>query len=102
MIPKQMIFIIPKGRCWRPMTHPTTQGQSRRWFLFNAESVPVLDLTGAGALEELHAELASQGIVRAVARAKGRFWMMLDRSDVTEKSAESICSRRFMPAPKRF
>src|SRR5262245_25871463 len=31
-----------------------------RWFLFNAESVPVLDLTGADALEELHAELASQ------------------------------------------
>ena len=50
-----------------------------------AESVPVLDLTGADALEELHAELASQGIVLAVARSKGRFRMMLDRSGVTEK-----------------
>ena len=56
-----------------------------RWFLFNAESVPVLDLTGADTLEELHAELASQGIVLAVARSKGRFRMMLDRSGVTEK-----------------
>jgi high affinity sulfate transporter 1 len=56
-----------------------------RWVLFNAESVPVLDLTGADALEELHAELASQGIVLAVARSKGRFRMMLDRSGVTEK-----------------
>jgi MFS superfamily sulfate permease-like transporter len=56
-----------------------------RWFLFNAESVPVLDLTGADALEELHHELASQGIVLAVARSKGRFRMMLDRSGVTAK-----------------
>jgi len=56
-----------------------------RWFLFNAESVPVLDITGADALKELHAELASQGIVLAVARSKGRFRMMLDRSGVTEK-----------------
>ena len=56
-----------------------------RWFLFNAESVPVLDLTGADALAELHTELASQGIVLAIARSKGRFRVMLDRSGVTEK-----------------
>jgi high affinity sulfate transporter 1 len=56
-----------------------------KWFLFDVESVPALDITGADALEELHAELAGQGIVLAIARAKGLFRVMLDRSGVAEK-----------------
>lgn len=56
-----------------------------RWFLFDVESVPVLDITGADALEELRAELAGLGVVLAIARAKGLFRVMLDRSGVTEK-----------------
>ena len=56
-----------------------------KWFLFDVESVPVLDVTGADALEELRAELAGLGIVLAIARAKGLFRVMLDRSGVTEK-----------------
>ena len=54
------------------------------WFLFDVESVPVLDITGADALEELRAELAGQGIVLAIARAKGLFRVMLERSGVAE------------------
>jgi high affinity sulfate transporter 1 len=56
-----------------------------RWVLFDAESVPVLDITGADGLEELHGELASRGIVLAIARAKGLFRVMLERSGVSEK-----------------
>jgi MFS superfamily sulfate permease-like transporter len=56
-----------------------------KWFLFDVESVPVLDITGADALEELRAELAGLGIVLAIARAKGLFRVMLDRSGVAEK-----------------
>jgi high affinity sulfate transporter 1 len=56
-----------------------------KWFLFDVESVPVLDITGADALEELRAELAGLGVVLAIARAKGLFRVMLDRSGVTEK-----------------
>ena len=56
-----------------------------RWFLFDVESIPVLDITGADALEELRAELAHQGIVLAIARAKGLFRLMLERSGVAEK-----------------
>ena len=54
------------------------------WFLFDVESVPVLDITGADALEELRAELAGEGIVLAIARAKGLFRVMLERSGVAE------------------
>ena len=56
-----------------------------KWFLFDVESVPVLDITGADALEELRAELAGLGVVLAIARAKGLFRVMLDRSGVSEK-----------------
>jgi high affinity sulfate transporter 1 len=54
-------------------------------FLFDVESVPVLDISGADALEELRTELARMGIVLAIARAKGLFRVMLDRSGVSEK-----------------
>jgi high affinity sulfate transporter 1 len=54
------------------------------WFLCDVESVPVLDITGADALEELRAELAGEGIVLAIARAKGLFRVMLERSGVAE------------------
>ncbi len=56
-----------------------------RWLLFDAESVPVLDVTGAEALEALRAELAGRGTVLAVARAKGLFRAMLERSGLAEK-----------------
>ena len=56
-----------------------------QWFLFNAESAPILDITGADALEALHAELTGLGIVLAIARPKGLFRIMLDRSGVADK-----------------
>lgn len=56
-----------------------------RWLLFNAESVPMLDVTGAEALEALRAELAGRGTVLAIARAKGLFRGMLERTGTAEK-----------------
>ncbi len=55
-----------------------------RRFLFDAEAVSLLDVTGADGLEALHAELATQGIHLEVARAKGLFRLMLERSGVAE------------------
>jgi high affinity sulfate transporter 1 len=55
------------------------------WFLLDAETVPVLDITGAAALEALRSGLADRGIVLAIARAKGLFLLMLEKSGVAEK-----------------
>jgi MFS superfamily sulfate permease-like transporter len=55
------------------------------WFILDAESVPVLDVTGADALEELRGELAGHGIVLAIARAKGLFRVMLERTGLAER-----------------
>jgi MFS superfamily sulfate permease-like transporter len=51
----------------------------------NAESVTLLDVSGAYALEALHTELAEQGIVFGIARPRGLFWLMLERAGVHEK-----------------
>jgi len=56
-----------------------------QWLLFDAEAVPILDVTGADALEALRTEFAGQGIVLAIARAKGLFRMMLDRTGVADR-----------------
>ena len=55
------------------------------WFVFNAESVPLIDITGADALETLQGELKAQGIVLAISRPKELFQRILDRSGVAEK-----------------
>src|SRR4030095_14823901 len=53
--------------------------------LLDAEAMPFLDVSGAYALDSLRRELADQGIMLAVARARGLFRMMLDRAGVTRK-----------------
>ncbi len=60
-------------------------GTPPKWLLFNAESVPVLDVTGAEVLEALRTELARRGTVLAIARAKGLFRVMLQRTGVAER-----------------
>lgn len=54
-------------------------------FLLDAESVPFLDVSGVYTLNSLRAELAEQGIVFGVARARGLFRLMLERAGVAEK-----------------
>jgi MFS superfamily sulfate permease-like transporter len=55
------------------------------WFLLDAESMPFIDVTGADALEELRRELARQDIVLAVARPRGLFRVMLERTGVADR-----------------
>ena len=63
----------------------STAGTKPRTFLFDAESVPMLDVSGAYALDALRTELAEQGIVFGIARARGLFRIMLERAGVAER-----------------
>ena len=54
-------------------------------FLLDAEAVPFIDISGVYTLNSLRAELAEQGIVLSVARARGLFRMMLESAGVAEK-----------------
>ncbi len=45
----------------------------------------MLDVSGAYALDALRAELAEQGIVFGIARARGLFQIMLERAGVAER-----------------
>ena len=56
-----------------------------KWFLFNAESTPAMDVTGGETLEELRAELEEQGIVFAIAGPRGRFEDMLKVTGIAER-----------------
>lgn len=53
--------------------------------VLDAESMPMLDTTGADALETLYSELLAEGIELRIARAKGRFRIMLEDSGVADK-----------------
>ena len=53
-----------------------------RWFLFDAESASLLDMTGADALAAVQQDLAERGIVFAIARAYGLFRTVLERTGV--------------------
>lgn len=54
-------------------------------FLLDAGAVPFLDVSGVYALNSLRSELAAQGIVLGIARARGLFRAMLERAGVAEK-----------------
>ncbi len=54
-------------------------------FLLDAESMPLLDSTGAASLEEIIGELSGQGIGFAVARPNERFRLMFERTGLNEK-----------------
>ena len=51
-------------------------------FVLDAEAMSILDTTGADVLESLRVELLKQGINLSIARSKGWFRIMLDRTGV--------------------
>src|SRR5215472_8726790 len=55
-----------------------------RWILFDAGSVPVIDVSGTLALETLRAELSARGIVLVIARATPVLRLMLERSETVK------------------
>lgn len=64
-----------------------------RVFLLDAETIPLLDTTGAASLDQLCGDLHEQGITMAVAAAKNQVRTMLDRTGL----AERIGSDRMFP-----
>jgi high affinity sulfate transporter 1 len=56
-----------------------------RYFLLDAETMPLLDTTGAASLDELRADLEEKGITMAVAGAKSPVRNMFDRSGLAER-----------------
>jgi MFS superfamily sulfate permease-like transporter len=56
-----------------------------RCFLLDAETMPMVDTSGAASLDEARVELAERGIVFAIAAAKGPVRAMLDRTGLTEQ-----------------
>ncbi len=60
-------------------------GERPRAFVLDAESMPILDITGAETLASLRDELAKKEITFSVARTKGWFRMMFERTGLAEK-----------------
>lgn len=56
--------------------------------LLDAEAMPALDVTGAETLDELRTALAERGIAFGVARSKGIFRAVLNKSGVTGRIGE--------------
>ena len=75
---------------------------SPRYLLLDAEAVPFLDVSGVYTLSSLHDELAEQGIVMGVARARGMFRFMLERAGVAEKIGSENLFYTVSAGAKRF
>jgi high affinity sulfate transporter 1 len=54
-------------------------------FILNAESMPILDTTGADILASVHAELEKQGMTLSIARSKGWFRETLEKSGLVDR-----------------
>ena len=50
------------------------------WLIFDAEAIPMIDVTGCDVLEEVRQELAAKGIKMIIVRANGLFAAGLERS----------------------
>jgi len=55
------------------------------YFLLDAETIPLLDTTGAASLDQLCADLHEQGIAMAIAAPKSQVRTMLDRTGLAER-----------------
>jgi high affinity sulfate transporter 1 len=73
-----------------------------RWFVFDAESSPFLDMTGAEALASARRGLEEQNIVLAIARGQGVFRMMLERTGVAEQIGPSMLFPTITAAAEAF
>jgi high affinity sulfate transporter 1 len=58
--------------------------------LFDAEAVTSIDVTGISALREVRDTLAAQGILFAIARARGNFLRMLVRSGMAREMEDKL------------
>jgi len=58
--------------------------------LFDAEAVTDIDVSGIAVLREIRETLAAQGIYFAIARARGTFLAMLERSGMTRETDSQL------------
>jgi high affinity sulfate transporter 1 len=79
-----------KGRVRMVLEEAKTKPQ---WFLLDAESMPLVDTTGAATLEELRSEMAEKGVVVAVARMRKAPLLVLERAGLRAQ----IGPERFFP-----
>ena len=66
------------------------QKENVQCVVINAESVNMLDVTGANTFEHLKNELSKQGIELIFARANTRFTSMISEMDILDKKAEEL------------
>jgi len=64
-----------------------------QWLVLDAESIPLIDTTGAASLEEVRTELAEKGINLVLVRAKGPVHYFLDQIGLKGR----IGAERFFP-----
>lgn len=55
------------------------------WLLLDAEAISSIDTTAAAKLADMHDELAEQGIILTIARAKSPLYKMLERTELTKR-----------------
>ena len=60
-----------------------------RIFILDAETIPLLDTTGAASLDEARRDLAERGIVLAIAAAKSPVRDMLDRTGLRQQIGDA-------------
>ena len=66
------------------------QKENVQCVVINAESVNMLDVTGANTFEHLKNELSKQGIELIFARANTRFTSMISEMDILDKKTEEL------------
>jgi high affinity sulfate transporter 1 len=69
----------------RALAAAAERGEQLRWFVLNVEAIVELDITALDALEEVRAELASRGIVFAMARLKQDVRALLESYGIVEQ-----------------
>ncbi len=57
--------------------------------IFNAEAIPMMDITGSEVLSELHKELAAKEIELVIAESKGRFQQMMEQAGLVKELGEN-------------
>lgn len=92
-IPGLMIYRFEAGLLFynsdcfksRIRAHVKETSETPQCFLLDAESMPLLDSTGAACIEEIVEELSRQSIGFAVARPHARFRLLFERTGLNEK-----------------
>ncbi len=76
-----------RDRAWRAYTEARAEGEVH-WFVLNCEAITEVDITGADALESVRRELADDGVVVGLARAKQELRDQLEPTGLLDRIGE--------------